>query len=88
MLDAALDREPTAQQKLQHAHHTWASHCPLCAPLDGAVFRYTDPDNHLRLIDPKDTTMDKLVDLLPYVFYAAGSVCFLVGTLIVMWRSW
>lgn len=25
-------------------------------------------------------------ELLPYLFYAAGSVCFLVGTLIVMWR--
>lgn len=27
-----------------------------------------------------------LRELLPYLFYAAGSVCFLVGTLIVIWR--
>lgn len=25
--------------------------------------------------------------LLPYLFYAAGSVCFLVGTLLVIWRE-
>lgn len=26
--------------------------------------------------------------LLPYYFYAAGSLCFLVGTLIVIVREW
>lgn len=25
------------------------------------------------------------VSMLPYYFYAAGSTCFLVGTLIVLW---
>lgn len=28
----------------------------------------------------------KLYDAMPYLFYAAGSLCFLVGTLIVLWR--
>jgi hypothetical protein len=28
-----------------------------------------------------------LTDLLPYLFYALGSVCFLVGTLIVIVRT-
>lgn len=27
------------------------------------------------------------MDLLPYYFYAAGSACFLIGTLIVIWRA-
>jgi hypothetical protein len=26
--------------------------------------------------------------LLPYYFYAAGSLCFLIGTLIVIGREW
>lgn len=26
--------------------------------------------------------------LLPYLFYAAGSLCFLIGTLIVIAREW
>lgn len=26
-------------------------------------------------------------DLLPYLFYGAGSLCFLIGTLIVIWRE-
>ena len=26
--------------------------------------------------------------LLPFYFYALGSLCFLVGTLIVIWREW
>lgn len=25
--------------------------------------------------------------LLPYLFYASGSACFLIGTLIVIWRE-
>lgn len=29
-----------------------------------------------------------MAKLLPYYFYAAGSLCFLVGTLIVIAREW
>lgn len=30
----------------------------------------------------------KFIELLPYWFYLAGSLCFAIGTLIVIWRSY
>lgn len=32
--------------------------------------------------------MAKFVELLPYWFYTVGSVCFLAGTLVVIWRAY
>lgn len=30
----------------------------------------------------------KLIELLPYWFYLAGSLCFVAGTVIVLWRAY
>jgi hypothetical protein len=31
--------------------------------------------------------MSKFIELLPFWFYLAGSLCFAIGTLIVLWRA-
>jgi len=31
--------------------------------------------------------MDKIIELLPYWFYLAGSVCFAIGSVIVLYRE-
>ncbi len=32
--------------------------------------------------------VSKFLELLPYWFYFAGSACFLIGSLIVIWRAY
>jgi len=31
--------------------------------------------------------MEKFIELLPYVFYLLGSICFFVGTIIAIWKA-
>ena len=33
------------------------------------------------------TGEEMIEEILPYLFYAAGSICFLIGTLLVIWRT-
>lgn len=36
----------------------------------------------------REPAVSKFWELLPYVFYMAGSACFVIGTAIAMWRVW